>query len=125
MENENSKLIERLWMLFSSQEWELSKTLFHKEFIADWPQSRERFIGADAFVNMQCAYPGNHKIQILQLMPLENRVVSAVYISADTGQQAFANSYFEIKDGKIWKLIEFWGAPYEAPDWRKKFSEQY
>jgi hypothetical protein len=52
-------------------------------------------------------------------------VVSAVYVNADTGQQAFANSFFEIKDGKIWKLTEFWGAPYDPPEDRRKFASRY
>ncbi|MBX3019704.1 MAG: nuclear transport factor 2 family protein [Bdellovibrionaceae bacterium] len=123
--DENEVLITQLWDLFSAQKWQESKDLFHEEFRADWPPSRERFVGADAFVDMNCVYPGNHQIQVMQLMSSGDRVVSAVSVTADTGQRAFATSFFQIKDRKIWKLIEFWGAPYEAPEWRKPYSQRY
>lgn len=120
--NSNEALVRQLWSLFSDQKWTESKGLFHPDFTAEWPQSRERFVGADAFVDMNCEYPGNHKIQVLQLVSSGSSVVSAVYIHADTGQKAFATSFFEIKDHKIWKATEFWGEPYAAPEWRSKFS---
>jgi hypothetical protein len=123
MKNPEETLIENLWRLFSEQKWEESKKLFHADFTAEWPQSKERFVGAENFVNMQQAYPGNHTIELLQILSNGHRVVTAVYVHADTGQKAYANSYFEIKDGKIWRLTEFWGAPYEAPEDRKKFTE--
>lgn len=121
MENYEEELVKNLWQLFSDQKWEESKKLFHDDFIAEWPQSKERYIGAENFVNMQQAYPGNHKIELLQILSQGRRVVSAVYIFADTGQKAYANSYFEIKDKKIWRLAEFWGSPYDPPEDRKEF----
>lgn len=109
------KIIQQLWNLFSMQSWEESKLLFHKEFEAYWPQSKERFIGADNYVDMNEAYPGNHKAQILHLIEEGNTVSCTVFISADTGQTTFATSYFEFKDGKIIKATEFWAEEYAAP----------
>ena len=122
---ENEKLIESLWTLFSQQKWSEAKSLFHEEFIAEWPQSRERFIGADNFVNMNSAYPGNHTIELLRIISTDSKVVSAVYVHADTGQKAFASSFFDIKDNKIWKLTEFWSDTYDSPEWRKDFVVRY
>lgn len=121
----NKNLVKQLWSFFSDQKWKKSKDLFHSEFMAEWPQSKERFVGVDSFIDMNAAYPGNHKIEILQLVSTENTVVSSVYIHADTGQKAFATSFFEIKDNKIWKLTEFWGEPYTAPEWRRQYSQSY
>jgi hypothetical protein len=119
---ENKKIIEKLWQLFSEQKWLDAKKLFHRDFVAEWPQSRERFIGADNFVDMNEAYPGNHTLEILNIMSSGDRVVTAIYIHADTGQKAFATSFFDIKDSKIFKVIEFWGEPYDAPASRAKWA---
>lgn len=121
----NEQTIRHLWSLMSDQKWIECKALFHPEFIAEWPQSRERFIGADSFIDMNSTYPGNHKIEILKIICSVNTVVSAVYVYADTGQKAFATSFFEIKDDKVLKVTEFWGEPYDSPKWRQKFSQKY
>src|SRR5689334_1056814 len=123
--NDGSKLVESLWQMFSQQKWAASKLLFHQDFTAEWPQSRERFESFEHFVDMNSAYPGNHTIEILKLANNGDTVITAVYVHADTGQKAFATSFFEIKDGKIWRLTEFWGEPYDRPEWRKKFSVTY
>lgn len=41
------------------------------------------------------------------------------------GQKTFANSYFEIRAGKIARIEEYWAEPHAAPDWRKKWVELY
>ncbi len=121
----NEGIIRMYWSLISDQKWNESKKLFHSEFCAEWPQSRERFTDVDSFINMNSAYPGNHKVEIIKLLSSENKVTSAVFIYADTGQKAFATSFFELKNEKIIKLTEFWGEPYEAPEWRSKYSQRY
>lgn len=122
----NEALVRKYWSLFSDQKWEESKSLLHSEFLAEWPQSRERFKGADAYVDMNREYPGTHRMEVLQLMSVADRVVSTVFIHAhDTGQKTFATSWFDICDGKIAKLTEFWGAPYEAPESRNRWAERY
>ena len=118
-------LIRSLWQLFSEQKWDESKNLFHPQFVAEWPQSRERFLSADDFVEMNRAYPGNHTIEVLNIVVSGNEVVSAVYIHADTGQKAFATTFFLVEDGKIKKATEFWGEPYPAPESRKKWVQSY
>ena len=121
----NTGVIRRLWTLFSDQKWDESKELFHKDFIAEWPQSRERFSGAENFVEMNRAYPGNHRIEVRELCTAGDQVVSAVYIQADTGQKAFATSFFTLRDGKIAKVTEYWAEPYDAPAWRAKWVQNY
>jgi predicted SnoaL-like aldol condensation-catalyzing enzyme len=77
----NKEIIEFLWNLFSDQKWEESKSLFHEEFTAHWPQSNEKFLNADQFVEMNAAYPGSHQIKILNLLESGSTVISAVYVS--------------------------------------------
>jgi hypothetical protein len=119
-----TELIIRFWNLFSEQRWEEAAGLLHGEFVATWPQSRERMRGAANFIDVNRHYPGNHKIEVIHAFEIGNKVLTTVWIEADTGQKTFANSIFEIQDGKILKVEEYWAEPYAAPDWRKQWVEQ-
>lgn len=119
------EMVRRFWRLFSGQRWEESKLLLHPELVVEWPQSRERFEGPDAFVDMQSAYPGNHRIEILELVASPDRIATTVYCSADTGQKAYGTSYFEFRGEWIGKIVEFWGEPYEPPQWRERFAKRF
>ena len=117
--------VKSFWQLFSDQKWDEAKGLLHDQFMAEWPQSRERMISAENFIDVNRNYPGNHKIQVIHALEVGNTVITTVWIEADTGQKTYANSYFEIVNGKIQKIEEYWSEPYPAPDWRKKWVELY
>ncbi|MCB9026009.1 MAG: hypothetical protein H6625_06810 [Bdellovibrionaceae bacterium] len=122
---EKQSLIKTFWQLMSDQQWEAVKALLHSDFVAVWPQSKEKMFGSENFVSVNKYYPGNHKIQLIHIHVAEDKVFTTIWIEADTGQQTFANSYFEFKDGKIFSAEEYWAEPYEAPEWRKQWVEEY
>lgn len=119
------ELVKKFWRLFSEQKWDQASDLLHGDFVATWPQSRERMVGAKNFIDVNRYYPGNHKIEVLHAFGVESKVLTTVWIEADTGQKTFANSIFEIRDGKIFGVEEYWAEPYAAPDWRKQWVEIY
>ena len=121
----NIELITTFWGLFSEQKWDQAATLLHEDFMAIWPQSRERMVSAKNFIDVNRYYPGNHKIEIIHLFETSNKVLTTVWIAADTGQKTFANSIFDIQNGKILKIEEYWAEPYAAPQWRKQWVELY
>jgi hypothetical protein len=55
-EAENSKqaCIE-LWHFIGACEWEKARALLTDDFEADWPQSNERIVGADNFIEVNRA----------------------------------------------------------------------
>ena len=118
-------LVKNFWQLFSEQCWDTAAELLHGDFVATWPQSREKIRGARNFIDVNRYYPGNHKIEVLHAFGVGDQVLTTVWIEADTGQKTFANSIFSIKDGKIWRAEEYWAEPYPAPAWRKQWVETY
>jgi hypothetical protein len=98
---DQKETIRKLWRLFSEQKWDESKSLFHPDFKAIWPQSKEVFLGAENFVEMNREYPGHHIAEILHLLEEGSIVSCTAFISADTEQTAFASSFFEFKDDLI------------------------
>jgi hypothetical protein len=118
-------LVRKFWQLFSDKKWDEATNLVHQDFVALWPQSREKIVGPKNFIDVNRYYPGNHKIEVLHIFEISDKVLTTVWIEADTGQKTFANSIFEIKENKICRAEEYWAEPYNAPRWRKKWVEVY
>jgi hypothetical protein len=118
-------LVKRFWQLFSGQKWQEAKALLAPDLVVEWPQSRERMNGPDNFIDVNLNYPGNHKIEILRADILGSTVITTVWIVSDEGQKTFANSYFEIREGLIARIEEYWAEPSSAPEWRRKWVELY
>jgi ketosteroid isomerase-like protein len=119
----NTELVRRFWNLFSEQKWEDAMAFLHQDVVVTWPQSKEKMIGSKNFIDVNRNYPGNHKIEIIKAHEIGTEVITTVWIIADTGQKTFATSYFQILDGKIKQIEEYWAEPYQAPEWRSQWVE--
>lgn len=119
----NKIVIESLWDLFNQRRFEETAGFFDSSFVAEWPQSNERFMGAKNFLSMNKAYPGEYEITLLKLHCVDEKVISEVKIIHD-GKVLFALSFWEFKDGKISRVIEYWADSYERPQWRSQWVER-
>ena len=115
----------QFWKLLSDQKWEEIKSYLHPNFVATWPQSREKIVGPMNFSNVNKYYPGNHKIEVIHIHEAGDKIITTVWIVADTGQKTFAVSYFDFQDGKIARSEEYWAEPYAAPENRRQWVELY
>lgn len=119
-------LVREYWDKISAQQWDAAQNLLHPRFIAEWPQSRERFDNPADYIQMNREYPGTHRVEVVHVIAQSDRAAATVYIHAqDTGQKTFATSWFEFKDGKIVRLTEFWAEPYAAPEARSRWARVY
>lgn len=123
--NRNEALVQDLWRYFHERKWEQSKQLLHEDFVAEWPQSRERFRGRDNFLAMNQAYPGTFEIVVKRLSSSGERVISEVQITPAEGTALFAISFFDVLDGKLHRATEYWADCYDAPAWRARWVERY
>ena len=120
----NVSLVKQFWQLFSEQKWDLAAQLLHPNFHAIWPQSREKMT-AKNFIEVNRNYSGNHKIQVIHAFDVGDKILTTVWIEADTGQKTFANSIFDIQGDKISRAEEYWSEPYSAPENRRQWVERY
>ena len=99
--------------------------LLHDDYILEWPQSGERIRGRDNFAAINTNYPaeGEWRFTIYQIVAEGDVVVSDV-TAADGKMIGRAITFSTIRDGKIWKQVEFWPDPFEAPAWRAQWVEQ-
>ncbi len=121
-ENRNRQAVERLWQAFDTLDFEAAGEVLHDDFIAEWPQSRER-MHKDNFLAVNKNYPGTWRITILRIIAEGDQVATEVRIEID-GRTDYAVSFYELHDGKIIKETDYWPEPYEAPAWRAQWVEK-
>jgi hypothetical protein len=122
---DNKQLIENFWATMASNDFYAVAELLHDELILEWPQSGERIRGRDNFAAINTYYPteGKWTFQINHLIAEGSIIFSDVSVS-DGKRNDRCLTVSTIKDGKIWKQVEFWPEPFNAPSWRAKWVER-
>jgi ketosteroid isomerase-like protein len=125
-ETDGPALVRRLWELIEARAWASARELLADDFAAEWPHSRERFRGGDAFIGMNRAYPEGWTIEVLDVVGDGDRVASEVRVTHPEGT-FYAASFFTLREGKLASLHELWvtEGEEEPPAWRAQFAERY
>ena len=118
------EITREFWRLMATNDFSLVATVLAPEFTLEWPQSKERIRGAEAFARMNSEFPANGpwKFTINRLVGSEEEAVSDVTVT-DGVQIARAISFFSITQGKVTNVVEFWPQPYAAPTNRAHLVE--
>lgn len=124
MNDEVGRAIERFWETMGTNDFQAVGELLHDEFVLDWQQTHERFRGRDNFaaVNPHYAAAGQWHFTINRLMACEREEVTDVTVT-DGFRVDRAISFFELRDGRIWRLTEYWPEDGDAPEWRSRWTE--
>jgi ketosteroid isomerase-like protein len=119
------RLVERYWQVMNGNDFRAVGELLHDEFVLDYPQSGERIRGREnnALINERYPSPGPWNFTVERLVVDGDQAVSDVRVrGADV--EARAISFFEMRDGLIWRVTEYWPEPFEAPEWRSAWVER-
>jgi ketosteroid isomerase-like protein len=119
-------IVEGYWQRMNTNDWQAAGQLLHDDFVLSWPQSGERIRGRANFAAVNANYPaaGPWRFAVQQLIADENGAASDVLVSAPS-ISARVVTFFELRDGRIWRMTEFWPDPFEAAEWRKQWVERY
>ena len=122
----NSKqLLEQFWQTMESNDFYAVAQLLHDDFVLEWVQSGERIRGRENFAKLNTAYPtqGTWHFTINSIVADGDEVVTDVSVTDGTLNDRVI-TFSTIRDGKIWKQVEFWPEPFSAPEWRKQWVEK-
>ncbi len=112
--NTYKQIIERYWQAANDRDWDTFESLLHQDIVYELPQTRERIRGHTAFREFNASYPGDWTLEIVHLVVDEHQAVSQIAFHVDNEEQA-GISFFEIRDGLIRRIVEFWPDPYDPP----------
>lgn len=123
----NSKqIMETFWKTMESNDFHAVAELLHDDFTLEWHQSGEMIRGRENFAKINTAYPANGKwhFSINSIITEGDHVVTDVSVTDGVVKDRVI-TFSTIRDGKIWKQIEFWPEPFEAPEWRAQWVEKF
>jgi len=114
------------WRRMATNDFGSVAIILAPEFVLEWPQSKERIRGAENFARMNQEYPAHGQWQFTR-----NRVVGSDLVAVsdftvtDGVQTGRALSFFEVAQGKVMRVVEFWPEPYAPPANRAHLVEVF
>jgi ketosteroid isomerase-like protein len=129
---DNRKTVEQFIQAMATSDWEAQDRLLTDDFVEEYPQSGERIVGKENRRAIIENYPGGEPRETSASGPSPKPpvIVGAGDQFTATGQVKYPNgetwhlvSLIELRDGKIAKITDYFGAPFEAPAWRAPYVE--
>jgi hypothetical protein len=106
------------------EDLEMSHEIYHEDVIVEFPQSGELFNGRANLQAMREAYPAKVAITVRQSRGTGNLWITETIVTYDGQKQVNGISIMEFRDGKVARETIYFGDPFEAPAWRKPYTEQ-
>ena len=124
---QNKAAVERLWRAFGERQFERAGEELGDEFVCVWPHSGEVIRGPENFIRVNAEHPDPWiSIEVKKIVAEGEIVVTEVELPVEGCEPAYAASFFELRDGKIVRLTEYWieGRSQEPYDSRAGISER-
>ncbi len=121
---ENVDLVRRFFQAFQDRDWNAIKQFYLNGAVEEFPQSRERIVGGDNIVEVMRNYPDLPKVSGLRVYGSGDLVISEMLVRYGDGGEYFGVIILDIRDGRIAKQTEFFGPPFDAPEWRNRWVER-
>ena len=113
---------ERFWKDILEQNEKALPDYFHPDAVIRWHCTNEKFT-VNEFIRANCEYPGSWDGEIERIESLGSKLITAINVyPRDRSASFHVVSFFELKDGLIMSLDEYWSDDGEAPSWRKEMG---
>jgi len=138
----NREVVERLAAALATDDLEARDPLLADDVVESFPQSGERFRGRENLRAIIENYPNGHPLasSVEVVGPDEQWAVTPRYtvvsisgagehftivarVRYPNDEEWYAVTLVELCDGKVAELTDFFGATFEAPDWRAPYRE--
>lgn len=106
------------------RDWEAFAEVLHPEVVYELPQTRERIRGRDNYVTFNREYPGDWHVEPLVILGDDHD--GALLFRWRLGdEESQAVAFFEVADGLVTKVTDFWPEPYDPPPGREHLVERW
>ena len=122
--DDREAIVESFWHRMEERDWLAARALLAPDFVAEWPQSNERFSSADAFMSMNEAHPApNWHIASVSVRSTAEEVVAEALVTSDGADIAIG--FYEVGGGLLRRAREYWieRRTEPAPAWRAAWTE--
>jgi SnoaL-like protein len=112
--------LERHWS--DINDLEQVHAIYHDDVIVEFPQGGERIVGRANLRAMREAYPAAVTLTLQRLRGHGDLWVGESIIAYD-GAPMHVVSILELRDGKVARETNYYGAAWEPPAWRAQWVE--
>jgi len=112
--------VERL----EGRDWEGFAELLDPDVVYELPQTRERIRGRDKYMTFNREYPGDWHLDPQVVIGDEEHGVVLFRWTHD-GSVGDGMAFFDVADGRITKVTDFWPEPYDPPPGREHLVERW
>jgi ketosteroid isomerase-like protein len=124
MERSAREVVERFWAAMGRNDWRAAAAELDDDFELVWPQSGERIRGRENFVAVNGNYPaaGPWRFTVHRIVAEGQGAASEVGVT-DGKITARAVTFFELRNGRVRTITEFWPEPFPPAGWRARWVE--
>lgn len=117
-------VVRAYWEGMQARDWAAVHRLLAPDVVVEWTASNEQFVGPDAVVGVNRAYPEGWSIRVRGIVADGDHVVSDVEVPMDGVGVFRVAAFATVRDGLIATSQEYWigVGDDEPPAWRAPFS---
>ena len=112
------RAVRAFWAALQARDWPAARACLYDGVETVWWTSGERIAGADALIDVNAHYPEGWTIQLLEVEHLQDGRVMSLARVDHPPRLFFATSFFQVDDGRITGLDEYWATVEAPPQWR-------
>jgi len=125
MASQAEELGNRYWQALNDKDFGALKDMYTEDAVQEWPQSSERMVGRDNIIAVNENYPGFPTATPRRTIASGDLLITETRLEYGSGVGTYhAISIFELRDGRIARETDYFGAPFEAPQWRAQWVER-
>ena len=107
--------IRAFWDAVLRQDAEGMRAFFWPDARVDWPNTGERFTVVE-LLHANCEYPGQWEGEVERVLSLPGEIVTVTRVwNQQKTSSHHAVSFFQVREGRIAALEEYWGDDGPAP----------
>jgi ketosteroid isomerase-like protein len=117
-------LAERFFVTLEARDWDGLAALLHPDVTYQIPQSGERILGRDRYIQFNSEYPGEW--HLTPKVIVADQAGAGVWFDWTLGDGEHADGvvFLQVEDGAITQVTDFWPEPYDPPPGRDHLVER-
>jgi len=116
-------LTEQFFATLEARDWDGFRALLHEDVVYEIPQSGERILGRDRYVQFNSEYPGEWHLAPKTIVADEGGAGVWFDWTLGDGEHNDAVVFLQVADGLITRVTDFWPEPYDPPPGREHLVE--
>ncbi|MEJ6000822.1 nuclear transport factor 2 family protein [Paucibacter soli] len=108
-------LATRFWETANATDWTSFAALLSPDMVYEVPQTRERVRGRDDMVEFFRTWPGEWRVELLQLIADDKSAVTVFDFVSPGAPSMRGMTFFAVAEGLITRLTDYWPEDYEPP----------